>query len=467
MRAGRLTASVALALVVGGCGRDTEFALRFEAERARWLADRAEAVAPDAHERLREIHARIAERYGPTGTPGARELADRDRDRRFRIAGASALYVADLTATLGEIPAAATAYGRVAEVYAFDTGLAYRALLGEGHMREALGEQARALSLYETLLANYPAVRHGTDAPEGAPTAVNERLLDLEIRTLLLGADVLSRSERSARAAAIRERTRAVVSRSPAGAVRRRLLRHLAETYFAEGAFATGLSELATAAATARGEEAARLALEAGQARLRGGGSLREAESDYRRALEHGVGTWVEAEACLRLGEVLWRLGRPDEGLALCDRLLELRPRQTEGRRAEGLLWKARCLVAVDRWEDALPVFAAVPRAEPGSPWGLVALGEMLARQRSLYTPTAALSTAAEAVRVAAAVPGTSPLANVGAGWVRTVRREREREAWRDGVEVLRSLARRWPDESWAEAARAESTRLARERVGE
>jgi tetratricopeptide (TPR) repeat protein len=467
-----LVALAALAASVG-CGADGEFVRRFEAERLRWRADREEVrlrAAGELGDRelsviLRARHGEIALSFGASEPPSAGELDNEDTRLRYRIAGASALYRADLGARFGSSEEALGEYEEIARVYGFDRELACRARLGEGRVRERTGDLAGALTSFEQVLAIRPAWRVSEDAQETEVFA-DPLLLDLEIHCLLLLRETSDPARFRARLAEVEGQARERIVRAGTEKIATTLAQRLAEILFLEERWAEGCAQLEQAAGKMpAGGERASLLVRLGEVRRDAMKDPEEAEAAFDRAADDGLGTPVAAQARLRLAQLIMGAGRAAEALAVVEDVLATSPSRVEMWRAEALLTKARCLKTLGRWEDALPVLASVPAADPASPLGLVALEEMVIRMRSLYTPELAVQGAEDAVAVAERVPPVVPPVEPRFSWDEWRRARTERERWKEAVSFLRAIEEWWPDAPFASAALEQGVRLANERA--
>jgi tetratricopeptide (TPR) repeat protein len=462
-RRGLLALVLVGAVAAVGCRDAIELSRRFDAERDRWRTDRLEAgwrqrggIGPERRARLRDFHLRIARRHGGKRAPTASELADPDVALRFRIAGSSALYAADLASVQGASEEVAREYDRVAEVYEFDRGIHVRARIGEGWTRERLGQTERALALYEELVVRGPV------ETEGWFGSAEVLLLDLEPHLAIVARERFGTE--AARAVALRSVDRLEARRKEGGGGRRLVLR-LAECRFLAGDWERGLAELEPLFDSAGSdEERADLALEIAQAAEFGAGDLERAEHWYRRSIERGTAIPSAAEARLRLGDLLTRTRRAGEGLDLLDELLGLGARVLQHREAEALVAKSRALVALDRWEDALPVLDSAIGLDPGDPWSLVAAADVHARMRGFTRPEAGPA-ARTLVAAAERVPSPAGPSGPPRRWSEFEAERRSRDVWRRAVRELLRVAGSADDSDTRSAARTQAGRLARERV--
>jgi tetratricopeptide (TPR) repeat protein len=441
---------------------------RFDAERTRWQADREELrirddfggdLPPEKREHIRELHIEVDREYGVEEPPSSASLANADVARRLRIAGASALYAAELAAHDDSNEELAEEYARIGRVYDFDREVAIRAGIGEGRTREHLGDLRGALDRYVSLLDG-PAAR----AP-GRLGSGDLLLLDLEIHSGLLARRCLAPEEAQG---TIRRVVRRIERRTDgwdANPVRSRLKRRRAEGHFLADNWSEGLRELRELADSAgSAEERAELELLLGEVREAAGVDRSAAEASYRKAAAQGDRLMDGAAARVRLGDLLIRSGRAWEALEVLDALLGLGARVLEGRQAEALVLKARSLVRLDRWEDALPVLNRAAALEPRGPFPLVAAALSMRRLRRFTRPVSEPAIV-RLVEVAERVPSEHRWARVPRPWVEVFREERTRGAWRDCVEDLLLAARIASDQEVRSRARAEAARLAEERL--
>ncbi len=475
IRRARAAALLALGLVAGmcgtGCRESVEMVRRWDAERDRWRADQQESgwirehgrLGASHRERLRESHRRIATRYGSANSPSEAELRDRDVALRLRIAGSSALYAADLAANGPATPELLVEYSEVARVYAFDRNLSIRAGLGAGWTAERLESPREALSIYVELLRDQAA----TEAARGPGARfgmVQALLVDLEVHASILAGSALEPGGANDVRLGGARRLEAWGEGGESRPGERRIDRRRAELHFLAGEWDEGIALLVPRFEEAGTvDERAEIALVLGEAAEFGARDAERAEAWYREAARQGEDVPSAAEGRMRLGDLLTRTGRAWEGMRELETLLGLGARVLEDRRAEILVLKARSLVALDRWEDALPSLRDATLLDPGDPFVLVAAAEIHARLRR-FTRPAAGPAAREFVSLAETVPGRAGPAYPSREWAEWAREVRRRAAWRAAVEELRTVARSAADEELARAAAEAADRIGRER---
>jgi tetratricopeptide (TPR) repeat protein len=447
------------ALAVTGCAGPDELSRRFEAERARWKADHrreaaAEPMAPRTRAALRLTYGAIEREFGAAERPGPDVLARPDARLRLEIAGRAALVRADLAASASKELAAE--YARVAEIYGFAAELDQTARVGQARTLERLGDDVGALTVWDGFLAAHSKV-------PGAPETLE--LVDLELHANVLAGRAHGQKRARERRARVRAELAWLAEEWGEAPGRRSVERRLADAYLLDERWDEGLRVLAGLTADGGSpEEVAELELAQGTVHEVATRDLDRAEEHYRRALPGGDETMAAAEARLRLADLARRRGRPREGLAMADSLLIFGARVLEGREAEVLWVKAKCLVALTRWEDAIPAFARAARVDSESPFRIVAALERYERFRGLLRDVPA-GAAEDFVAAAAAVSAGPAPPVVPLDWQQETRARDLRRVWRDGVDGLVQLADREGASDLGRAALAHAARLASDRA--
>lgn len=451
---------VAVVFLVG-CN-ETSLSRRFDAEREVWRAERQEtdwrkefvAPGPEIDARVAELHERIEARFGAADPPGASALGDSDTVQRLRLAGLSAFRAADLRARTSSERDLAQEYGRIGRIYGFDHALRARARLGEGKVWEKVGERRRALDVYREYLE-----RPGRFAKTSAPVSRVEQFdVDLEVHLGLLAADELGRSEARELQREARDRLQQTVKawgdRHGATIALRRQAELSAVLGEAEQAIFDFDRLLETASSV---DERAELLLLTGILFDDELDDADQAEQRYRAAARTSEIVRPAAEARLRLGELFVRERRAADGVEEIDKLLALGARVLENLESEALYWKARGLIALGQWEDAVPVLRRASATDPASPFALASAAlyrERLARLRSGNQGEELFVTTAEAV------PDVTPKFQVPRSWAETVRTQRQKGVWSRGLDPLQRLGREARDSEIRSRATAQSERL-------
>lgn len=472
----RPTTAALLALAAGlgltGCSRPGELELRFEAERLRWRIDRAEDLlrvssrAPFSGdvERVRELHAEVQRRFGAQDTPTDSQLRDPDALLRLRIAGASSLYGADLAAHYAPSAETVEEFDRIARFYSFDRELSVRALFGKGRVLEKLGRTDEALAASLELFARNPVVPARENGNRTIPE-ISDGLLDLEVHAVALAERLGAKAPPTA-GETILERLAAREAQWKGTKLEPRFAHRNAEALFVHGRWSEGLAILAARRDAITDSSASGLAsAEIAEILERGSHDLTGAEREYRRALAEGPRSEAEAVARLGLARVLLALRRPAEALVELDNLFKMRARELENRSGEAAFLKAKALVDLGRWEDALPAFEAVSKVDDEGNWGILSQGPAIDRLRILEIDLGARDSAREAVALAKRVPAREP-PDPPFGWSGFWQAPVSAARWAETVSVLRRIATEFPEESFAAEARQEADRLERERVG-
>jgi tetratricopeptide (TPR) repeat protein len=444
-------------LALGGCvPQDDGLSMRFEAERARWHVDRRE---PEwGEERAREAHRGIARRFAPESPPSSVALADPDVQIRFRIAGSSALYAADLGADHGATPELADEYRGIAETYAFDDEIRVLARLGEGRMHEQLQEPVAAHSAF---------VRATDVAPdlfdEDRMEWLRPRLLDLEAHASRLVRH-LAPGERAGAFAEARGRLRGIAQRWEGERTGWRARRRDAEVAAESGEYEAAVdSMLALVPEAVSADERADLLLAAGeivQYRMK---NFARAESLYVRSGEQGGIVRAAAEARIRLVELRVHQGRPQVALRTADEILALGARALAGRREEALYWRGRSLFDLGHWEAGLPTLEEGSQGDRGSGFALACAARRARRLRNFRR-----ADEEEAVRALVAVAEeVPPVARIVAPepWAFSERLDRKAFAWQESIDELRAGAATIRDPELARRARELAAEFERERL--
>ena len=463
-------ALLALWTALPGCSGETapEFERRFLAEREEWRARKAEAEPRavssgpvEAAARARQLHAEIEQKFGVEARPSGEDLANPDRRTRLLVAGRAGLRSAHLGLRAGEVAEAAEMFARVGEIYGFAEDLEYQAWMGEGIAWELLGDVRRALLIYARVLDKYPAVRAGV---EGAPSQVNVDLLNLAVHRAdlakhtpaLEGVDRIIVQERA--------RLRGLLFGREGTRAGREVRWRLAEVHLVCGDWEDGASALEDLATEAgEGADRAQLLLEAGEAWLRSSDGLSGAERNALAAQMAGAGTEQGAEARLLLGRVLLAKGNAAGALSVLEDLLALGARLRAGREAEARYLRGQCLVALGRWEEAVPILEYVAKANPRSPYGILARSRSLKMRGTLTDRRGARRVAAETVELAALLPVRSAQKAGAVGWGPRDSYRQEQALWREVSRSLIGIANDWPGEPFAKLAMERGVRVARD----
>lgn len=463
MRPAALGAALVVALIgLTGC-QETSLSRRFDAERDVWRAERQEAdwrkdfvaPGPEIDARVAELHERIEARFGAAEPPGAAWLKDPDHVERLRLAGLSAFRAADLRARTSSEREMAQEYARIGRIYGFDHALRARARLGEGKVWEKVGERRRALEVYRDYLE-----RPGRLIKTSAPVSRVEQFdVDLEVHLGLLAAAELRRAEAREWQAESRARLEQTVKGWGERHGARIALRRLAEISAVLGDAEQAIFDFDRLLESASSvDERAELLLLTGILFDDELGDADQAEQRYRAAARTSEIVRSAAEARLRLGDLFVRERRPADAVKEVDKLLALGARVLENLESEALYWKARGLIALGRWEDAVPVLRRASTIDPASPFALASAAlyrDRLARLRSGNQGEELF------VKTAEAVPDAAPPFQVPRAWVDTVREQRQAAIWRQALDPLDDLARRARDAEIRERAAVQSERLA------
>jgi tetratricopeptide (TPR) repeat protein len=463
---------LAVILAAAGCARPDEMELRYEAERLRWMIDREEerlqakgsARSPAAVARLRGLHDEVHRRFGTESAPPEDQLRDADAFRRLRIAGASSLYRADLAALYEPSPEGVEEYARIAEAYAFDRELGWRAWYGRGRLLERFTRWREAVESYAILLERYPPVPPRDPTGRSALPAFDEGFLDLEIHVLVLAERLGSEAPPGVADATIsRLRERA---EEWAGTRREsHFLTRLAQGLAVRGKWREAIEVLERVRSLSSGEASAEASIAIANACTRGLGDFARAADELHRALEEGRGTGAEAEALLLFVRLELDRKNPAEALAYVHSLQGLRARHREARKGEILYWEARAFAELDRWGDAFPAFEHVAEADPEGSWGILAEQSVLRRWRSMGRVGLAQEAARRIVGIARHVPKADVSAEPPFGWAGFAITPLESARWSECVRALREAAEILPDSTEASAARTEADRIERERI--
>lgn len=457
-RRASLVLAVPLLAALGGClDARPELVARHAAERARWMMDRTEEKWSPAQ--VRAAHAEIARRFGPVGdVPPEGTQAREDYRVRQSIAGSSALYAADIRArTEGPSWELAAEYGAVAERWPQEPELLFLGRLREAATLQRLGARHEALAGFRALLAS-PA-----DSSSATPESRDLRCnLEVHAALLALAADDPEGAAHTLLEAAAR--LRAEIDHRGGGEAARLPRRRAAEIAFLSGDTRDALEALEALAGDApTPDERAELQLALGEIEQYAHGNPERAEHWYRRAAEEGPLLAAAAEARVRLVELALALDRPKVGVRSADEVLALGARALGDRAAEAQYWKARCLLEMGRWTEALPSLIEGTEGAPESPFTLACAARWYRRVENL--PEAGRREAtARLVRVASAVPEPGPV-DVPLDWGRAWRAERARFAWEEGLSALREVARASGDPEAAAAAEKAAGKILRERT--
>jgi tetratricopeptide (TPR) repeat protein len=455
-RAFRIALACPLLALAGGClDARPELVARHAAERARWEIDHTERDWSPAQ--VRAAHAEIARRFADGEAPPEGTQAREDYRVRVAIAGSSALYAADLRAGMeGASWELAAEYGAVAERWPHEPELLFLGRLREAATLQRLGARHEALAEFRLLLA--------APADSAATPETRDLRCDLEVHTALLAVAVAERSDVTRVLADAGRRLAAEIERRGAGTASRRPRRRAAEIAFlagdTRGARAT-FEALAGDAATP--DERAELQLAIGEMEQYAEGDTDAAEHWYRRAAEEGALLAAAAEARVRLVELSAVQGRPKVGVRSADEVLALGARALGDRASEAQYWKARCLLDMGRWTEALPSLIEGSQGDPASPFTLACAASWYRRVENLQE-AGRLEATARLLAVAAAVPEPKPV-DVPMDWARAWRAERSRFAWEEGLEALREVARGSGDPAEAATAEKAAGKILRERT--
>ena len=472
MRCVRCVPALLVACALGACESTSEFSRRFDAERARWRVDREEVELRSGEDvptdstiaRIRALHAEVGSLYGATEPPPATTLANHDARLRLQIAGSSSLYDLDLAAQGQPAAEIADAYAALARVYTFDPALWFRARLGEASLRERLGDAEGALGVYRSI------VHEGRGAagvsPASVPLADDELVLDLHVHAGILAVESLAPD---AAARELRSLTVSITDQlaSETDSLRTlRLRERLAELQFLEGRWDAGCALLDSLA-----REVSLPARRAEWILLRANvlqyltDHVDLADAGYRDVITVMDGSQVATEARLRLTELLLDRRRGSSALGLIDDTLELGASLLDNRSAEARYWKGQALVAIGRWEDAIPVLHEASQWDPDSPYALLAAIERQRRLARLTRPSARELPAL--VSLAESVPANAYPGRVPKSWSDLLRERRARELWRESIEGLLTTTRDVREVSVRERVILAAARLARERAGD
>jgi tetratricopeptide (TPR) repeat protein len=461
---------LAIAAVFAGCRGMNELELRYEAERLRWRIDRAERrqrASRGSHgekevTELRRLHDEVQRRFGAETPPTPEMLQNPDTIRRLRIAGASSLYGADLAAAFDPSTDTLEEYAHIARTYAFDRELGYRALFGQARLLEKLGRLAEALDVYLVLLERYPPIPPRD--PAASLPSLNPVLLDMEVHVLALAqrVDPQKLADLSAKMLPLLESR----DREWSGTkLERPVSLHRSHALFVAGQWDEGLHALQRARDLAPSDpERAVDGLEITQVLWRGKRDLRAAGEAARLAVERGAGTPLEAEARMDLAKILLQEDRVAEAIEQLDELLRVRPRFLEGRQGEAYYLKGMALVALKRWEDALPRLEGVAEVDAEGCFAIEARIEMMRRLRALQFESGEQA-ARGAVDLARRVRSSTESREPPFGWDGFWWRPIEEEKWARCIRSLREIADAFPEGDLAASALEQAERLEKERI--
>jgi tetratricopeptide (TPR) repeat protein len=464
----RIVACALIAWLLSGCGETSEFAERFDAERARWHADREEADlragTPSPGEatlaKIRALHASVGERYGATTAPTPAQLADPDARLRLQIAGSSSLYELDLASLAPPTAELADRYARLADVYAFDRSLWFRCRLGEASIRERLDETDAALAVYRRIV---------TDA--GVPTRIGaggdgQYVLDLHVHAGILALEHLPPNAAARELASLHESIAAPLAAGADTLLAPYLQECLAQICFLERKWDEGCAILDTLASSiSLPARRANFILMEGEVRQYETRDLDLAEAAYREVITVMDGTPIATTARLRLAESLLRRRRPAAALDIVEETLELGASLLVDNAAEARYWKARALTDLGRWEDAIPVFHEAAELDAESPYAFLAAIERQRRLERLTRPSS--REAPNLVGQADRVPANPYRRLVPKHWSDYARERRARSIWRESIEGLLDVTKNVRDVDVRENAILAAARLAEDRAGD
>lgn len=459
----------ALLLVVGlsccGCRGNRELELRYEAERMRWKIDRQEtrraASGQEDVAGLRRMHEEMHRRFGANAPPTREMLNNPDTVRRLRIAGASSLYGADLSAAFHPSSETLAEYERIASIYAFDREVGYRALFGKARLLEKLGRPAEALDVDEALLVRYPPLP--PREKDQALPSLNTTLLDLEVHTLALAKKL--DPEKFA------ELCRQTIPplRARAQEWQDTKLEHDVSLHFAHALFVAeewneGLRALEKSRDLSTAESKIERELEIAEVLWRGKGDLPAAEEAAERAIEAGRASALEAEARMDLAKIRLQQKKYAASLEELDEVLRLRPRFLEGLKAEAFYLKGMVLVGLEQWEDALPRLESVAEVDAEGAFAITARVEIMNRVRQLNFEDGEQA-ARGAVEAAQRVRASDEPSDPPFGWDGFWWRPLEEEKWQRCADDLREVARLFPQSDFATAASEQADRIEKQRI--
>ena len=426
-------------VLLSSCAAPDEPARRFEAERARWHLDRLERrlgplalASRPVREDLRQRHQGLAHRFGPDRPLGAGSRLGVDERLRYGIAGASALYAAELAARDGTDEKLRQEFDDIATRYAFDPDIAVRARVHEGLAWEAVGDAA-------TALASFRAALEAPDPEDGVSPGWEHLRSDLELHVVLLLRDGPSRAAaiEAARTARARLTRRAETQTGPG---ERWIRRRLAEVCAASGdgdEAARIFTDLLSAPDGSDEEAEMMVRLGEVQELLRDQPS--EAEALYRRAGAQAAGRPVGADARVHLGHLLRVTGRPREAVDVYALVIAASVAVDDPARAEALYGRGLAWDALTRWEDAIPAYGR-GAAEKG-PFAIACAAQLSHRFHLIEHPAAAEETGRFVARASTAA-NTDPPSPGLRDWAWLVRVDRESAAWSDVLEELDAIAR-------------------------
>lgn len=455
---GRRLGILVAGLLAAGCAPEhAELVKRHEAQRERWHVDREERNWSVSEQR--EAHQEIARRFGPSDSPTETEMNDPDWWERQAIAGTSALYAVDLASSGEQTPELAAEYDRVAERWSFDEELRLLARFGQGRTLGRLGQlDEAAVALRQVVQVSDETI----DADH--MTWARPLLLDLEVHLALLERDLAQRDRRPVDLTPARERMLERATRwegRPEGFRARRRAAELAELNGDVDVAVEEFTELAEQGKTA--DDRAEIQLALGDLYFFRLDRKAEAERCYRIAVEQGPNVRASAEARVRLMELCVRLGRYQLGLRTADDFLNLGARVQEGRLEEALYWRARCLLELGHWVDAIPTLVDGAAGDPADPFTLACAARLYHRMRTFrHKDTAAA--VERLVGVAVRVPAWE-LVDPPRDWSLTWREQRREFAWKEGADELQVALRSVRDPDQRERGRAALERIRKERL--
>jgi tetratricopeptide (TPR) repeat protein len=449
-----------VAFGAAGCGASPDESVRrFEAERVRWHLDRFERRAgawgvrsQEAVAELRRRHVELAARFGPEHPVEASATLDPEVRLRYRIAGSSALYAAELAARDGTDESLREEFASLAERYAFDPEIAVRSRIRAGLAWERDGN-------FDAALASY---RRALDLPDADADSVPawERLRgDLELHVVVLEHDGVAEASDIARGARDRLARRAEAWSGRPGErwIRRRLAEVCAVLGDGDEAARILLDLVESAAGS---DEGAELQVRLGEVQESLRGQHADAEACYRRAGAEAAGRPAGIDARLHLAALLHATDRPREGADVYAVVVAASVAPGDPARVEALWGRGRCWDALGRWEDAIPAFSRATHEE--GPFAIAAAARLSQRFREIGHPKAEETTRAFVER--AGRPGW--LGRDGAAlrdWASARREDREWQAVAEVLEELGILAARGT--ALADSARAAQRRVLEERA--
>lgn len=459
-------------ITLAGCSPSSERAMRYEAERVRWKIDREEERAAalgtsstqEEISRILGLHEEIEQRFGPTEPPSDVQLKNADAVVRLRIAGASALYRADLETLHFPKADLVERYRTISRVYAFDEELAVRALAGEGKLLEKLGRFDEAQYPYRELVDRYPCFDPSGDQRR-TPSFDEEGRLDLEVHAL-----AMAMRWRGQNATAFRDRvlsrTRAYVAEGAETTEGVSMaIRHLARLELVCGNRPEAIAHLRRRIDTMREGEDRHLALiEWAEVVSRGPEGLPVAEAELRSFLGERTQGLLSADARLLLAKMAMQTSRWVDALSWLQELLETRARDIEGLEIEARVLRARCLAEMGRGQDAISGYKFVLENDSEGAWAVLAGREMVIQYQILHVPRRAEEAAAELIRRADSIPDRIGFI-LPFGWEGVWFAPEELERWKQAVGALRWVAQGPFPESTRQKALEVSDRLERDRV--